>query len=142
MHATPVNKEEVRMLVADLGYQETEKRTGISANTLYQWANRFGWNKPIIHSQAVRTVRQSPADAHAEALREHERETRMSLARSARKLATEAERAGLAQAGNVHKAAQVAGIVHKWGSEEQAKSFTLNVLNMGSMDVEVGQGEA
>ncbi len=128
-----VNREEIRMLVQDVGYQETEARTGIAANTLYQWARRFGWSQPVVHSQAVRTVRQSPADAHSDILAEHERETRLSLARSARKLATEAESAKLNESNHILNVAKTAGIVHKWGDEKQNVSFSLNVLNLNML---------
>ncbi len=69
------------MLVADIGYQESAQRTGIAANTLYQWARRYQWNTPIPHSQkTVRTV-SSPADAQAKALRECKDRSKVALAR-------------------------------------------------------------
>ncbi len=48
-------------------------------------------------------------------LQEHERETRLSLARSARRMAKDAEQATLRKAPYVHKAAQVASITHGCG---------------------------
>ena len=83
-----IDKDQVRMLVADVGFPEASKRTGIKQDTLYKWAKRKGWKLPIHHKQeaSVQSVR-SPAQAHAEALAEHSRETRMSIARSARKAA-------------------------------------------------------
>ena len=140
MIATPVSKEEVRMLVASIGYQDTAKRTGISPNTLYQWARRFQWNTPIPHAQkTVRTVR-NPADALADELAENERETRLSLSRYARKAAQDSESATLRDAPYVHKAAQVAGIAHSWGENKGGVSFSLNVLNVNTFDVTV-EGE-
>ncbi len=38
-HIIPVNKEEIRILVADLGYEETARQTGIKPGTLRQWAD-------------------------------------------------------------------------------------------------------
>ncbi len=128
-----VNREEIRMLVADVGYAETSQRTGIKEPTLRQWSKRFGWSKPFIHSQAVTTVTQRPADAHSAILAEHERETRLSLARSARKLATEAESANLGQSGHVLNVAKTAAVVHKWGDEKQNVQFSLNVLNLNML---------
>ena len=53
----------------------------------------------------------------ASILAEHERETKLSLARSARRMAKDAEQATLRQAPYVHKAAQVASITHGWGEK-------------------------
>ena len=136
------------MLVADLGYQETSQRTGIAYDLLRQWSHRYKWSTPPALQPAqestVTRVTARPADAHAEALAHHEGQTRLTLAKYASNAAAALHK-------SVHPArytkqardiAQVAGIVHKWGSEEQAKSFTLNVLNMGSMDVQVDGPEA
>ncbi len=131
--ATPVSKEEVRMLVAEIGYKATEERTGISANTLYQWASRYAWNTPIVHSQAVRTVRQSPADALQSELAEHERETRLSLARYARRASRDAEGASLREAPYVKAVAEVTSKVHRWDNEKTGNTFTLNVLNINAL---------
>ncbi len=140
MTATPVskevNREEIRMLVADLGYQQTEQRTGIPANTLYQWARRFGWKQPIVHSQAVRTVRQAPSDAHAAALQEHEGFTRLTLAKYASNAATAIHR-------SVHPAkytkeakdiASVMATVHRQDQDKGSNVFSLNVLNLTILD--------
>lgn len=148
-NATPVSKDQVRMMVLDIGYTETSKRLDIKRDTLYQWAKRYGWNQPIVHSQeTVRTVR-PPADVHADTLQEHERETRLSLARYARRAAKEAEGdeqgkggASIRDAPLVHKVAQVAGLVHKWDSEKSNQTFTLNVLNINSLDNRLGGEES
>jgi predicted site-specific integrase-resolvase len=131
------DREAIRILVQDLGYQEASRRTGIAYGTLRQWANRGKWNKPIAHSQAVTTVTNPIAEAHAEALAEAEAETRMSLARSAQRLAKKAERTTLRNSQNVKNIAQTAAIVYRWGEEKGKGNFTLNVLNMGNLDVSV-----
>ena len=69
----------------------------------------------------------SPADALANVLQEHERETKLSLARSARRMAKDAEQATLREAPYVHKAAQVASITHSWGEKERNPNAILNV---------------
>ncbi len=139
MTATPVskevNREEVRMMVADFGYQETEQRTGIPANTLYQWARRFGWNQPIVHSQSVRTVRQAPADAHSAILAERKAQSRTLLAEYQIKAATEA--AAHAQPLSITRQVNDLASIHsKVWPEEQTTSnvFSLNVLNLTMLD--------
>lgn len=123
----PVNKEAIRILVADIGYEETSKRTGIKAATLRQWAKRKAWNITRQHAtQLAVTNVTSASDAHAAALAEHERETRMSLARAARNMSKEAEHAGIKHAGRAHEVAKTAAIIHSWGDQHQR-----NILNIG-----------
>jgi len=130
----PVNREEIRMLVLNLGYQRTSERTGIKQATLRQWAKRFAW-KPN-HSQETVTSVTKPSQVLADELAENERETRLSLSRYARRAAKDSEQATLKDAPYVKGVAQVAGITHKWGDQEgKASHFTLNVLNLNSLEV-------
>jgi hypothetical protein len=138
----PVDREKVRMMVQDLGYTETSKQLNIKRDTLYQWAKRHGWNTPIVHAQeTVRTVR-PVQEQHAVVLAEHESETRMSLARASRRMAKDCEELPVRHAKLAHTVAQTASIVHRWGEEQGKGGFTLNVLNMGSLDVSVGDSVA
>ncbi len=125
------------MLVADVGYQETEQRTGIPANTLYQWARRFGWNQPIVHSQSVRTVRQAPAEAHSAILAERKAQSRSLLAEYQIKAATEAA-AHEKPLSITRQVNDLASIHSKVWPEEQTASnvFSLNVLNLTMLDDE------
>jgi len=138
MSATPVNKEEVRAVVMELGYNEASAKLGIKACTLRQWAKRFNWNGTIKHSQETVTTVTKPIQVLADELADNERETRLSLSRYAR-------RAIAAVNKSVHPAkwtkeakdiAQTAGITHRWGDQEgKASHFTLNVLNLNSLEV-------
>ncbi len=130
-----VNREEIRMLVADIGYSETSARTGIKEPTLRQWAHRFGWSMPIVHSQAVTTVTQRPGDAHAEALAHHEGHTRLTLAKYAHNASRAIHR-------SVHPAkwtkeakdlASVMATVHRQDREKPAVTFSLNVLSLSML---------
>jgi uncharacterized protein YjcR len=141
MNATPViqtDKEQIRMLVLSIGYDQTAERTGIKPATLRKWAERGNWWAKAKPTKAVTNVTRQPADILSDTLAEHERETRLSLARYASRAAKDAEQASLRDAPLVHKAAQVAGIVHKWDSEKSNQTFTLNVLNINSLDNRLG----
>ncbi len=129
-----VNREEIRMLVADVGYQETEKRTGISANTLYQWSRRFGWSQPVVHSQTVRTVRQTPADAHSAILAERKAQSRSLLSEYQVRAATEAS-AHPKPLSITRQVNDLASIHAKVWPEEQGTNtqFSLNVLNLNML---------
>jgi hypothetical protein len=130
-----IDKDQVRMMVADLGYQETSARTGIAYATLRQWAKRRKWNHHVVHSQAVTTVTRPIADAHADALKEYEGNTRLSLAKGIERIAKDAEQATLRDVDKVHKAAQAMAIIHRQGEHGSSPGFTLNVLNMGEFEV-------
>jgi hypothetical protein len=109
---------------------------GISEDAVRQRSKREGWMaspktaaqralaKPVT---SVSPSALSPADALANMLQEHERETKLSLARSARRMARDAEEATLREAPYVHKAAQVASITHGWGEKEKNPNTILNL---------------
>ena len=139
MSATPVSKEEVRLLAIEYGVREAARKLGLSEDRVRQWSSRHKWfSKPDVQKSIVTTVTK-PADIVLDELADNERETRLSLSRYARRAAQDSENATLRDAPLVHKAAQVAGIVHKWGDNDKgSQSFTLNVLNMGAFGVTVG----
>ncbi len=127
----PVNREEIRMLVLDLGYEKTSEKTGIKQATLRQWSKRFSWNVTRQHSQAVTTVTRAPGDVLLDELADNERKTRMSLSRYAQRASQDSETASLRDAPYVHKAAQVAGIAFKWDAKEQQSNTVVNVAILG-----------
>jgi transposase len=138
----PVDREAIRILVADIGYQEAAKRTGIAYATLRQWANRGKWNVTRKHSQAVTTVTKPIGDAHAEALAELEGETRMTLAKFTNNAAAAIHK-------SVHPAkytkeavdlAKVMATVHRQ-DEGKGQGFSLNVLNLGALQVQIDKQE-
>jgi hypothetical protein len=142
----PVNREEARMLVATLGYEEAAQRTGIKAGTLRQWARRFNWNQPIVHSQtkAVTTVTK-PADALRESLSDDSKATRIGFSRAARKVATHLQEQAAEQltmpatAISASKWHGIASGVHQW-QEKAETGINLNILSIGGdMAVQVNE---
>ena len=125
------------MLVKDFGYAETSQRTGIKEGTLRQWARRFHWHTPFVHSQVVTTVTQSPATAHAEALAERKAQSRSLLSEYQVRAATEA--AAHAQPLSITRQVNDLASIHsKVWPEDQSKPthFTLNQLNINSLSVD------
>jgi hypothetical protein len=110
---------------------------GISQDAVRQRSKRERWMaspKTVAQRALAKPVTSvspnalSPADALANVLQEHERETKLSLARSARRMARDAEQATLREAPYVHKAAQVASITHGWrGDKEKNPNAILNI---------------
>ena len=126
----------VRVLAVAVGVREAARQMGISEDAVRQRSKREGWMaspKTVAQRALAKPVTSvspdvlSPADALANVLQEHERETKLSLARSARRMAKDAEQATLREAPYVHKAAQVASITHGWGEKEKNPNAILNV---------------
>ncbi len=119
------------MLVADFGYQETAKRTGIKYDTLRKWAQRGKWNQPPAINKPgphfVPTITTRPSDLHATLLNELERDTKLSLAKYSAKASKDAERATLRDSGHVKEVAQTAAIVHRWNQDKGSTQ----ILNIG-----------
>ncbi len=130
-----IDREAIRLLAIEHGVREAARMTGLNEDRVRQWSSRYQWlhAKTPHDKEAVTNVTTLPADAHLHELQAHERETRLSLARSARKLATEAESAELGQSSHVLNVAKTAAVVHKWGDEKQNVSFSLNVLNLNML---------
>jgi len=110
---------------------------GINQDAVRQRSKREGWMaspKTVAQRALAKPVTSvspnalSPADALANVLQEHERETKLSLARSDRRMAKDAEQATLRESPYVHRAAQVASITHGWGNQDQN---TQPILNLG-----------
>lgn len=126
----------VRVLAVAVGVREAARQMGISQDAVRQRSKREGWMaspKAVAQRELAKPVTSlspnalSPADALANVLQEHERETKLSLARSARRMAKDAEQATLRKSPYVHKAAQVASITHGWGNQDKNPNAILNL---------------
>jgi hypothetical protein len=126
----------VRVLAVAVGVREAARQMGISEDAVRQRSKREGWMaspKTVAQRAQAKPVTSvspdalSPADALANVLQEYERETKLSLARSARRMAKDAEQATLREAPYVHKTAQVASITHSWREKEKNPNAILNV---------------
>jgi uncharacterized protein YjcR len=120
---------------AGIGLRELARKMKIPEGTVLAHAKRQGWTQQIqvatgelatMQSDAIAEV-QSVPQSLAAILQEHERETKLSLARSARRMAKDAEQATLRESLYVHKAAQVASITHGWGEKEKNPNSILNL---------------
>src|ERR1044072_4680128 len=126
----------VRVLAVAVGVREAARQMGISQDAVRQRSKREGWlasPKTVTQRALAKPVTSvspnalSPADALANVLQEHERETKLSLARSARRMAKDAEQATLRESPYVHKAAQAASIPHGWGNQDKNPNTILNL---------------
>lgn len=142
-----VDKDQVRMLVLAVGVREAARQMGLPETAVQQWSCRGKWlakTRPTpaalplpASMQSVTTVRQTPADALSAVLADDAKETRLSLSRSARNLAQQAETALLDQAGDVLSAAKVASVVHRWDADKQGPAVAVNIAILGQSDQEL-----
>jgi uncharacterized protein YjcR len=117
--------------VSGIGLREIARKMNIPEGTVLAHAKRHGWTQQIQvatqqQSDAITPVQPVPQSIAA-ILAEHERETKLSLARSAKRMAKDAEQATLRESPYVHKAAQVASIAHGWNNTEKNPNAILNV---------------
>jgi DNA invertase Pin-like site-specific DNA recombinase len=130
---------------AGVPLRELARKMNIPEGTVLYHAMRYGWTQqikaathpvPVPQSDTIAPLKNTIAPVQnvqsvplsvAAILAEHERETKLSLARSARRMAKDAEQATLREAPYVHKAAQVASITHGWGEKEKNPNAILNV---------------
>src|SRR4029077_1534074 len=126
----------VRVLAVAVGVREAARQMGISQDAVRQRSKREGWMaspKTVTQRALAKPVTSvspsvlSPADALANLLQELERETKVSLASSAANMAKQGEKAPLKAAGNVHKVAQTAAIVHGWNDQANKGNTLLNL---------------
>jgi hypothetical protein len=140
--------ESVRTLAIQIGVREAARQLGLNENTVRQWSSRNQWFKqptlPPTHNQnkAVTSVTSKPGDVLLETLAELKGQTKLSLARSAARMAKDCEELPVKHAKLAHTVAQTYGIVHEIGENKGQAQFTLNVLNMGSLQVNADQPEA
>ena len=137
MTATPVSKDQrnlIRVLSADHDLKTISELTSVPYANVRQIVSRSQRKQSM--SQIVTNPVQVVAERVESELAENERETRLSLSRYARRAAKDSEGASLKDAPYVKSAAQVAAITHKWGDDTgKASHFTLNVLNLNSLEV-------
>lgn len=131
-----VNREEYRMLVLELGYAETARRTGLKEGTLRQWGFRGGWlehlrkkaQQPASTAKVAVTGVTKPADALCEMLAEDDKATRIGLSRATRKRVERlAKSSDPADAQDLLSLAKTAAVTHRWGDGSQI-GVAVNIL--------------
>jgi hypothetical protein len=128
--AATATQDQVRILAIQHGIPEASRISGVKQDTIYKWAKRKHWNVTA-HSQAVQTVQSSIPAALEDELTRSERETRLSLARSVKRLSKDAEQATLRNSGEVKNVAQTAAIVHRWDQRQAQANVMVNIALLG-----------
>ena len=148
MTATPVSKEEVRLLAIELGGVRKAARriaqengwdatkTNQFEDRVCQWSKRHNWFPERTNQSVVSSV-SKVSDIVESELAENERETRLSLARASRRMAKDCEELPVRHADKALTVAKTMAIVHKQGEHGSGNVFSLNVLNINTFDVSV-----
>jgi len=135
--ATQQQRELVRILYLEHGHQKASELSGVRYDLVRQWASRYGWTEP--RSLALsQDVTKQIADTIQDELATSERETRLSLARSTRRLAKDSETVTLRDSKHVKNVAQTAAIVHRWDQKDQSTgNVVVNIALLGIQPSEV-----
>ncbi len=131
-----VNKEAVRLLVIQHGQREAARIAGLNEDTVCSWAKRYGWS---IASKPQANGHSALVDNVAAQLQEHERKTKLGLAKYASDKAAElAGRGKLTDSGHFKNVAGGASIVHRWDAKsENSQNVVVNVALLGVQPHEV-----
>ncbi len=127
-------REAVHMLALSIGLKAAADRTGISHDVIRQWSHRYNWfpkenkHKP----EPSLTVTSAPVDILVSEMQSLERRTKLSLAKSAARMAQDAEQATLRDSGLVLNTAKIAAVTHQWqGKGEASSNVMVNVALLG-----------
>ena len=135
--ATQQQRELVRILYLEHGHQKASELSGVRYDLVRQWASRYGWTEP--RSLALsQDVTKRIADTIQDELATSERETRLSLARSAKQMAKDCEGLPVRHADKAYTVAKTAAIVHRWDAKEQGTgNVVVNIALLGIQPSEV-----
>ena len=143
-----VDKEQVRMLVLDVGVREAARKLGLAENTVLAWSNRGNWlahlsQKPKLPASmqgAICAI--SPAQALQNTLEEDSQACKTHALRYAKRtlkhaadLAEVAPDEALTQAPNVQSAAKTAALAGAWGADRA--DVRINVFSDSSRVIDV-----
>lgn len=129
-------RELVRLLVLEHGLQKASELSGVPYDLVRQWESRRQRKEKQIVTSVTNPV-QVVAERVESELAENERETRLSLARSAAYLAKKSERTTLRNSNNVKNVAQTAAIVHRWDTKQVQANVMVNIALLGVDPTEV-----
>lgn len=136
----PRNKEAIRVLTQDVGYNRASELTGVKAGTLRQWAKRYRWTVTQTQIRAYQSKRSESVtnvtrvgETHSEELASLEKATKLSLAKTVRKHAAEAEKRDLSAAKLVESTVSSASKLYKWNEQSAPTHFSLN-MNVLQLD--------
>jgi hypothetical protein len=143
-----VDRNAVRVLASAVGLREAARQTGIPENTVLAWSAREGWKEDeekareiaaarvqerekglgIVQSSAIK----SPAECMADTLADHNKRTRINLAKAALRLSENAENVELDQAGDVLQVGKLAALVHGWAQSGDGQQTLININLLGA----------
>ncbi len=135
----PIDREAVRLLAIEIGVRESARKLGLNEDTVCSWAKRGNWfaTPAVTYNKPVQAM-QAPGDVMLDTIAEHGARTKLGLSayatRQAEHLASEGK---LSDHNAFRNIAAGSSTLHGWNEAKQSASFTLNVLNLGSLDVSV-----
>lgn len=136
-----IDEEALKTLVVAIGPRAAARQMGLNENTVLAWAKRGNWmaatrptpaEKPLPASMQPRAITAiKPSEALANTLEDDSKATKLSLSIAAKRMAREAESAGLDQARNAHEVAKLASTVHAWEAKQPTHNVMINLQILG-----------
>ena len=135
------DREAIRILAIELGAREAARRCGIPEATVCKWASRYKWNlpsrktgRPLKHD--VSNLSTLPGDVLLEELARHESKTKLDLARTGSKLASElAATAEVKNARNALDITRMAALLHGWKSQDEKITISHSQVILTKADI-------
>lgn len=135
-----IDKEQVRMLVLELGVRETARRLQLNEETVATWSAKGEWlkhihNKPVLplSLKPTSTTSIKPADILTDELSGLSKDTKIGLARTAKKIADHAQtltgEEALSVAPKLKDSASFASAVHGWAGEAAVQKVQINIFS-------------
>lgn len=141
-----VDKEQVRMLVLNVGVREAARQCGINEKTVLHWSHTNKWladtrpspaKLPPPASQIGSVVSVAPADALGNILAQQSKTTRLNLARAVERASEQARDHDdpLGAARNIKETAATASMLHNWDAGSAKVNVNIYSDGMKAADV-------
>jgi hypothetical protein len=126
--------ESVRTLAIAIGVRPAARQLGLNEDTVCTWAKREHWfevpEQPPSKAIDVKALKAQPGDILLQEIAENGKETKLSLSRSARRMAKDAENATLRHSPYVHRVAQTAALVNPELYQDKGKEPSQVAVNI------------
>lgn len=155
--ALDADKEAVRVLVVAVGVREAARQCNLNENTVLSWADKGNWLQSVkdakarkaqsiqaqrdkanrstegIVQNAIQSVAIKPADALAETMADLSKDTKLGLAKAAKKIADHAQtltgEEALSVAPKLKDSASFASTVHGWAGADSGSKVQINIFS-------------
>jgi hypothetical protein len=140
--ALNVNREAVKTLAMAIGVREAARQMNLPENTVMQWSARYNWFAEPKLPPTMKRV-SSESTSPGDIMKQVGERSRFSLDIAGEKAAKHLEKLGgheiVSKATKFKEIVAATSQLHGFDAKDQAGSFSLNVLSLGDLNVEIGK---